>query len=194
MNILSFFLSDRPAARLALVLALGAFYAGTILINNELLFPFAEVDGTVFWFFLPEGIKFLLVMSLGVRGAIAIGVGRAVVTLNQYPDAGYLNGLATGAVMTVSTLVAMKVGSMLTDMKFPWRELKSGHVVVMAVIFAMMDTGAKLFYEIYALGNTKILGARLDEIFIIEAFGRFAGILAFIYLITLYRRALLHNN
>lgn len=194
MNALTFFLSDRPAARGTLVLALGAFYAGTILINNELLFPFAEVDGTVFWFFFPEGIKFLLVMSLGVRGALAIGVGRAVVTLNQHPDIGYLNGLTTGAIMTVSTLAAMKIGSMLTDVKFPWRELRAGHVVMMAVIFAVLDTGAKLIYEVYLLGNGEIISSNLDEIFMIEAFGRFAGILSFIYLLTVYRKVVLRQS
>lgn len=190
MNVLTFLLSERWAARVTLVLALGAFYAGTILINNELLFPFAEVDGTVFWFFFPEGIKFLLVMSLGVRGAVAIGVGRAVVTLNQYPDAGYVNGLATGALMTLSTLVAMKLGSVLANVRFPWRELRPSHLAMMALIFAIMDTGAKLVYEIHILSNTKLLGADLDQIFLIEAFGRFAGILAFIYLVTLYRKAI----
>lgn len=58
----------------------------------------------------------------------------------------------------------------------------------------MVDTGAKLFYEFHILANTKVIGASLDRMFLIEGFGRFAGILSFIYLIMLYRKAILQHG
>lgn len=194
MNGLEFLLSDRPAARVILVLALGAFYAGAILINNELLFPFTEVDGTVFWFFFPEGIKFLLVLSLGVRGALAVGIGRAVVTLNEYPDAGYVNGLATGAVMAISTLAALRIGSSLTGTSFPWQNIKPHQIALMALVFALTDTTAKIFYEINFLANAKILDSGIAQLFAIEAFGRFFGIVAFVYLVSTYQKVALQRR
>lgn len=190
MSPLEFCLGDRWLARVMLVFVLGAFYAGTILLNNELLFPFADIGGAVFWFFFPEGIKFLLVMSLRLRGAAAVGLGRAVVTLNQYPNIDYATGLAAGAVMALSTLAAMSVGSHLVGVSFPWHEIRIRAIFAIALTFALTDAAAKIFAEFYIIGNDLIKNADLSYIFAVETFGRFAGILAFLYLVNLIKGAI----
>lgn len=190
MSPLEFLLGDRWTARVMLVLVMGAFYAGAILLNNELLFPFADIGGSVFWFFFPEGIKFLLVMSLGLRGAAAVGLGRAAVTLNQYPDIAYSTGLAAGAVMALSTLAAMRVGSLLVGVSFPWREIRMRTMFAIALTFALTDAAAKIFAEFYIIGNDAIQNSDLPHTFAVEAFGRLAGVLAFLHLVNLIKRAI----
>lgn len=190
MSPLEFFLGDRLLARVVLISFLGAFYAGAILLNNELLFPFADVGGSVFWFFFPEGIKFLLVMSLGVRGAAAVGLGRAAVTLNQYPDIDYLTGLTAGAVMALSTLAAMTIGTRLVGVSFPWREIKMQAMFAIAFTFALTDAASKIFAEFYIIGNKVIQNADLSRLFAIEAVGRLAGIFVFLWLVNLIKGAI----
>lgn len=190
MSPLNFFLGDSWLARGVLISTLGAFYAGAILINNELLFPFTEIGGSVFWFFFPEGIKFFLVMSLRLRGAAAVGLGRAAVTLNQYPDIDYVNGLTAGGVMVLSTLTAMTFGSYLAGVSFPWRDIKMQAMLAIAVTFALTDAVARIFAEFYIIGNGVIQNADLYHILAVEAFGRLAGILVFLWLANLIRGAI----
>jgi hypothetical protein len=183
---LSFLLGERWPARILLVAGLSAFYAGTILINNELLFPFADVGGSVFWFFFPEGIKLLLVMSLGLRGAAAAGLGRAAVTLNQYPSVSYGAGLSAGLAMSLATLLALKIGSKVTKKSFPWAGIKYNQMLIFSFIIAIVDAAAKIYVEIYFIGNDIIKQNNLYHSLFVEAFGRLFGSMVFLYFVKLY--------
>jgi hypothetical protein len=64
-------------SRGTLVVTIACLYAGAVVVNNNLLFPWLEFDNFRNLLFLPAGLKLFLVMLFGWRAVAGIALGIA---------------------------------------------------------------------------------------------------------------------
>ncbi len=57
-------------ARLALIFLIACFYAGFVLINNELLIFWAADTSYRYWFYPPAGVRLVIIMLFGWQGVV----------------------------------------------------------------------------------------------------------------------------
>lgn len=77
-------LSSQWQARATLIFAIACFYAGCVLLNNSLLFFWAQ-DGSTYryWIYLPGGFRLVLIMLFGWRGLIGVTIAVAGISYSD---------------------------------------------------------------------------------------------------------------
>lgn len=142
-------------ARGTLVLGIACMYAGAVLINNNLLFPWLELGMFRSLLFLPAGLKLFLVMLFSWRAVLGIALGIWAVTLSEFPDMAVLHALMLGMVAALSTQLTLRGTSRLLGVGYPWTALGWRSLCVIALTVGCVDATllqwsmASLGYENY---------------------------------------------
>lgn len=157
------------AARFTLVSLLTVAYAGAILINNHLLFPWAADTVYRHWIFLPAGMQLLFVMLFGWRGVLGLTFGGAVEYLTQPLGLNIPSALFVAAIDAMSVWLGVELYSAITGNRYPWAHLSWRSVpilslitgvasaigVFLAMIAAKMESGSNPLRDIafFSLGD-----------------------------------------
>lgn len=171
------------------MLTIACLYAGAVLLNNNLLFPWLEFDNLRNLLFLPAGLKLFLVMLFGWRAVVGIAIGIAAVALGEFPQMPILPAMALGAAAATSTQLALMLMSRLLGVGYPWTQLGWPSLCAMALVVGAVDA-------ITVQWILTILGYETFDEFLTETlrgvFGRVVG--TFIFLsVSLHLRRRLWN-
>jgi len=170
-------LGPSTVARTTLVVMVACIYAGAVLFNNNLLFPWLEFDHFRSLLFLPAGLKLFLVMLLGWRAVLGICLGLAAVALSEFPALSLLQALGFGGSVSLSTWLTLQLVSRLLGVGYPWSYLTWRSLSTIALVVGSMDA-ISLELVMVALGYET-----LDH-FTVEtlqgAFGRVVGTFIFL--------------
>ena len=184
-------LGPSALARATLVLGIACLYAGAVLVNNNLLFPWLEFENFRSLLFLPAGLKLFLVMLLGWRAVLGIALGIWAVAMSEFPDMSMLQGAVLGSVVALSTQVALQSCARLLGVGYPWTALGWRSLCVIALAVGGVDATllqwsmATLGYEDYNDFWTETLQG---------AFGRVLGTFIFLAVSLAVRRQLLRTE
>lgn len=132
-------LGSHVAARAVLVVTIACLYAGAVLLNNNLLFPWLEFDHLRNLLFLPAGLKLFLVMLFGWRAVAGIGIGIAAVALSEFPQMPVLPAMEFGAAAAVSTQLALLLMSRMLGVGYPWTRLGWVSLCAIALFVGVVD-------------------------------------------------------
>ena len=184
-------LGSSVLARGSLVLGIACMYAGAVLINNNLLFPWLELENFRSLLFLPAGLKLFLVMLLGWRAVLGIALGIMSVALSEFPHMSPLHGLLLGGIAALSTQLTLKLSAGALRVGYPWTSLSWPALCAMALAVGVVDATA-------VQGAMAWLGYENFEDFWSEAlqgaFGRVLGTFVFLAVSLEVRRQLLRES
>ena len=184
-------LGSSTLARSSLVLGIACMYAGAVLINNNLLFPWLEFENFRSLLFLPAGLKLFLVMLLGWRAVLGIALGIMSVALAEFPQMSSLQGLLLGATAAISTQITLSLCARALRVGYPWTSLRWPALCVIALVVGFVDATvvqiamAWLGYEDFKDFWTETLQG---------AFGRVVGTFVFLAVSLEVRRQLLRES
>ena len=170
-------LGTSAVARGTLVVAIACVYAGAVVFNNNLLFPWLEFDNFRNLLFLPAGLKLFLVMLFGWRAVAGIGLGIAGVALSEFQHMPMPYGLLLGAAAALSTQLSLQLMARLLRVGYPWAQLAWPSLCAIALVVGCTDaavvqcTMALLGYETFDNFLTDTLQG---------AFGRVVGTFIFL--------------
>lgn len=125
------------AFTLAAVAASAAVWELSCFLNNSLLFGWAEVKAYRHLVFFPSGIKLVLAMVLGWRGALGVALcsyvdlGSSLPSLSGVEIAPLALGLGFGP------LIAVRLFQHFTAIRPPWYGLRAHHLPVLSLINAV---------------------------------------------------------
>lgn len=176
------------AARFTLVSLLTVAYAGTVEINNNLIFPWAADTVYRNWIFVPAGLQLLFVMLFGWRGVLGITFGGA---------AEYVGHLSLGLNVPASLFIAgsdalatwfsVELFSLVTGLRFPWTNLNWRQLPTLTALTAVV-TAIALYLSLLVAGIEASQGALRDiALFIL---GDFLGAFVFFVVVLLIRKEL----
>ena len=124
----------------ALVGLSAAIWVASVYLNNEILFVWTQKEEYLHWIFVPAGIKILLVMLLGWRGAFGIVLGTLPRVLEIFP------GIGPGMAVLIATgaglipLLVLWTFSLSVGIRHPWHNLVWWHLPVLAVFSAFASS------------------------------------------------------
>ena len=179
-------------ARFLVTLTIACVYGGAILINNEILFPALEFDRYRYILFVPAGLKLLSIMLFGWRAVIGVGLGRAAVTLNEFPGIPLLSGLAFGGCVAVSTWAGIMLASRTLRITYPWHDLGWRHLLVIVLVSSLLDAVAFNLAMVW-IGQEQ-LDPDLVSDMLLGFVGRVVGAFAFMALALELKRRLLAST
>ena len=127
--------SDDSAARIVLISLMACLYAGSVVISNHLLFPWAEDEPFRYWFHPAAGARLLLIMLFGIPAVIAVGVGSAAIYISPIvPQVDeYGPALLLGFSESFGLFLVLVIYGKLTRMKFPWSGITWQHIPFIAI-------------------------------------------------------------
>ena len=184
-------LGSSALARGSLVLGIACIYAGAVLINNNLLFPWLELENFRSLLFLPAGLKLFLVMLLGWRAVLGIALGIMSVALTEFPHMSTVHGLLLGTMAALSTQITLTVCARALRVGYPWTSLNWPSLCVIALTVGVVDATvvqvgmASLGYEDFKDFWTEAMQG---------AFGRVLGTFVFLAVSLEVRRHLLRES
>lgn len=191
MTLVEAILGDSWPARLLVTLFVACVYGGAILLNNEILFPALEFDRYRYLLFVPAGLKLLVIMLFGWRGVIGAGLGRAAVTLNEFPNLPMVDGLVFGASVAIAMWTGLALASRLLRIGYPWPDLRWPHLLVIVVLASLFDAVAFNLAMVWIGHET--LDPRLASDMVKGFAGRVVGAFAFMLLALDLKRRLLRT-
>ena len=184
-------LGSSALARTTLVLGIACVYAGAVLVNNNLLFPWLERENFRSLLFLPAGLKLFLVMVLGWRAVLGIALGIMTVMLSEFPHMSTLHGLLLGAFAALSTQITLILCARVLRVGYPWATLSWPALCLMALAVGVVDASV-------VQGAMVWLGYEDIEEYWAEAlqgaFGRVLGTFVFLAVSLEVRRHLLRES
>lgn len=136
--------SKRWPPRLTLVFLVACFYAGVVLINDELLFFWAAETSYRYWFYPPAGVRLILIMLLGWRGLVGYFIAVLAIHHSELmPEVeGFEAAFAIAAVRALSLWGGLVAFGKLTGVKHPWDRLTWHHVPFLAVWVNLVSDSA----------------------------------------------------
>jgi len=180
-------LGTSVVARGTLVVTIACLYAGAVMVNNNLLFPWLEFDNFRNLLFLPAGLKLFLVMLFGWRAVAGIGLGIAAVALSEFPHMVMRDALLLGGAAAVSTQLSLKAMSRLLRVGYPWAQLSWPSLIAMALVVGCVDA-VTIQWFMAALGHETLEGFLTETLQ--GAFGRIVGSFVFLAVSLEVRRQL----
>lgn len=172
-------LGANAVARSVLVVTIACLYAGAVLLNNNLLFPWLEFDNLRNLLFLPAGLKLFLVMLFGWRAVAGIALGISAVALSELPQMNMPSACALGTMAALSTQVALQLTSRLLRVGYPWMGLRWPSLSAMAVAVGCVDA-VTLQCSLVLLGHETLDYFWSDTLQ--AAWGRIAGAFIFLFI------------
>ena len=178
-------------ARATLVVTIACLYAGAVVFNNNLLFPWLEFDNFRNLLFLPAGLKLFLVMLFGWRAVAGIALGIAGAALGEFPHMPMSYALLLGTAAALSTQMSLQATSRLLRVGYPWTQLGWPSLCLIALLVGCMDAAvvqwamASLGYETF----DNFWGDTLQG-----AFGRVVGTFTFLAVSLEVRRRLVRES
>lgn len=192
MSLASAILGDSWPARFLVTLSVACVYGGAILINNEILFPALEFDRYRYILFVPAGLKVLVMMLFGWRGVVGAALGRAAVTLNEFPGLPLLDGLLFGACVALAMWAGIVLATRLLHTAYPWHDLRWPHLLVI-VGFACLFDAVAFNLALVWIGQEQLEAALAADMAMGFA-GRVIGAFAFMLLALDLKRRLLRTS
>ena len=184
-------LGSSALARSTLVLGIACMYAGAVLINNNLLFPWLEFENFRSLLFLPAGLKLFLVMLMGWRAVLGIALGIMSVAVSEFPHMSTLHGLLLGVAAALSTQITLALCARVLRVGYPWTSLSWRALCVIALAVGVADAWV-VQGAMVGLGYEDI-----DEFWpeaLQGAFGRVLGTFVFLAVSLEVRRHLLRES
>lgn len=175
------------AARFTLVSLLTAAYAGAILINNSLLFPWTPDAVYRHWIFVPAGLQLLLVMLFGWRGVLGLTFGGAAEYLSQPVGLNIPSALFVAGVDAMSVWLGVEIYSAMTGNRYPWANLSWRSVPVLSLITGVASAIGVFLAMVAAQIESGSTPLRDMALF---AIGDFIGAWIFFAVVLLIRRQL----
>ena len=180
-------LGQGAVARAVLVSAIACVYAGAVLINNNLLFPWLQFDSFRNLMFLPAGLKLFLVMLFGWRAVMGIALGITATALAEFHHVSMTSALLLGAMAALSTQLALLLMSRVLGVRFPWADMGWLKLCAIALVVGCLDA-------LTVQSAMALLGYETFENFVSDtlqgAFGRVAGTFVFLSMALEVRRRL----
>jgi hypothetical protein len=127
------------SVRILIILCIACLYAGAVGVNNQLFFPWAEFDTLRYVFFLPAGLKLLLLMVFGWRAVIGLTLGIATIALSELTSVNYFTALAIGFVSGLSPYLGLRLVGVFFSIKFPWSGLNLKNILAISIFIGLLD-------------------------------------------------------
>ena len=107
-------------------------------LNNDVLFAWAEVAEYRHWVFVPAGVKLVLAMVFGWRGALGVALGISTYLQGALPmlHMGQIAMLA--GVLGFAPLLATRIFSRLTGLTRPWFGIQGYHLPLLVLLSACL--------------------------------------------------------
>ena len=136
----------------AIILISALTWTAARIINNEILFKWTEVADYRHWVFVPAGIKLVLVMLFGWRGALGVMLGLSIYLPHTLPILALPQVLLLAVSLAFAPLVAVHIFSRWTGLVRPWLGLEGYHlpglVLLSAVLCALPFHGMLLAFGV----------------------------------------------
>jgi hypothetical protein len=174
-------------ARFTLVSLLTVAYAGAVLINNNLLFPWAADSVYRHWIFLPAGLQLLFVMLFGWRGVLGLTFGAAAEYLSHPLGLNIPSALFVAGIDAISVWLGIEFYSVATGNRYPWAHISWKSVPVLSLVTAVLSA-VGVFFAMMAAGIETSQHALRD--IALFSLGDFVGASLFFVLVLLIRREL----
>ena len=128
------------ASRLCLILSIACFYAGAVVINNNLLFFWAHDADYRFWFYPPAGLRLILIMLLGWPAVLGHGIASTALNASfDLPDVELLGSVFLGFCRSLSVWAGLAIYSRVTGLRFPWTGITWTHIPAMSVAVSLFS-------------------------------------------------------
>jgi len=150
-NMNPWILSTDWVARVSLVFCIACFYAGCVLINNNLLFFWAQDSSYRYWIYLPAGVRLVLVMLFGWRGLIGLAIAVTAIGFSKLvPEIERMDHAVLAAIVRAGSIwLAFEFYGRVTKIKSPWGALTWAHVPFLALFVSSFSAIAVTLLLIY---------------------------------------------
>ncbi len=117
--------SDRFLPRVTLIFLVACFYAGVVVVNNELLFFWAADASYRYWFYPPAGVRLMVIMLLGWPGLLGYFIAAlAIIYGKLIPEVvGFEAALVIACARALSLWAGLVLYGKLSGVKSPWDTL-----------------------------------------------------------------------
>lgn len=167
-------------SRLCLILSVACFYAGAVLINNNLLFAWAHDADYRFWFYPPAGLRLIMIMLLGWPAVIGHGIAATALNASfDLPDVELLGSVFLGFCRSFSVWAGLAIYSRVTGLRFPWSGITWTHIPAMSVAVSLFSAvtvhllraalGVEPIDEVVRNVSLNVLGDTLGTIVVLFA-------------------------
>lgn len=128
-----------PTVQWALMSLVSAFLFVQFFALNEFLFGFLEHAKGINWVFLPAGFRVLLVLLLGIPGAVGIALGSLWLNADQLPVLGPMPMLLTSIVSGFSPWCVKYAMEMRGILHRELSDISSARLLQFVLLYAMVN-------------------------------------------------------
>lgn len=130
-------------SRLTLIVLVACFYAGSVVVSNELFF-WTKDTSYRHWFYPPAGIRLIMIMLLGWPGLIGYFIAAvAVISSNLIPEiTSFHQAVCVAAARALFIWIGIVIYGKVTGVKNPWNKLTWAHVPFLAGFVSLMSATA----------------------------------------------------
>lgn len=124
------------------------------------------------WVYLPAGLRLLLVLLLGMCGAVGISLSSAVIAIVVYAPNDPLTGLVAGAISGFAPLTVQFTLQRYAGLNGDLRNLKSNHLLQLTFLYAMVTSFAHQMWFVVR-GMTEHFWSSVWPMFVGDLIGTF---------------------
>lgn len=107
-------------------------------LNNNVLFEWAEVTEYRHWIFLPAGVKLILALVFGWRGALGVTLGTCTYLQGNLPALAMPQIAMVAVALGFGPLIAVRILRAWTGLASPWFGMEARHLVAVLVLSAAL--------------------------------------------------------
>jgi hypothetical protein len=139
-SLMDWLLQPGLLSRVCLILSIACFYAGAVVVNNNLLFFWAHDADYRFWFYPPAGLRLIMIMLLGWPAVLGHGIAATALNASfDLPEVELLGAVFLGFCRSLSVWAGLALYSRATGLRFPWSGITWAHIPAMSVAVSLFS-------------------------------------------------------
>ena len=111
----------------------------SVVLNNYIVFSWTEEEAYLHWIYVPAGVRILLIMLFGWRGAAGMMLGALPPVADALPGIGPLMVLVIAAGGGLMAWMTVTLFSFMVRVRHPWTDLDWWHLPVLALATAFAN-------------------------------------------------------
>lgn len=115
-------------------------WTGSVTLNNHVLFQWTSQEEYRHLIFVPAGVKLLLLMAFGWRGALGIALGMLTFLSTDLPKLSGVQLLFLSALYAAVPSAVIWAFSQATGIDRPWTGLSQTNLLVLVVLVAVVSS------------------------------------------------------
>ena len=153
-----------PPPRLPLlptVAASAVLWVIAVELNNHVLFRWTEATEYRHWVFVPAGVKLIIAMVAGWRGALGVALGKLTYLKHDLPTLSLMALLPLAAGYGFVPLLAVLLFSRQTGLHRPWVGLQGHHLLLLVLLAGVI--ASVFFHSVLVLAGIEDLETVLPD-------------------------------